>query len=160
MKPMVDMELIIDEQYTDPKITIHTNAKTEQVERMMEAIENTSQTGCPFVSAYSGGKLELISQRDIMRIRTEGRQIVLDTEDKYYIIKQTLSHLEQALNADRFIRISQSEIINIYKVKYLDISVAGTIQIEFDNGVKTYVSRRHIKALKRFLREREGACNK
>ena len=89
-----------------------------------------------------------------MRVRTEGRQIVLDTEDRYFIVKQTLKSLEQELKSDRFIRISQSEIINIYMVKQFDISLSGTIGIEFKNGVKTFASRRYINSVKSFLAER------
>lgn len=155
MNNSVDIELIIDENYASPKVTIHTKAKTKQVEGIIEAIETYSESKLPFISVYSGGKKEIVKQKDIMRIRTEGRQIVLDTEEKYYIVKQTLSNLEKILNVDRFIRISQSEIINIYKAKRFDVSVAGTIIIEFENGVKTYASRRYIKAIKAFLNEKE-----
>ena len=158
MADMVDIELIIDEQYTEPKVTIRANAKTEQVQKIMEAIENASENEYRSVPAYSGGKLEYIPQRDIMRVRTEGRQIVIDTEQKYYIVKQTLTRLEEKLSSDRFLRISQSEIINIYKVKCFDISIAGTIMIEFVNGVKTYASRRYIKSIKEFL-NKEGRNN-
>ncbi len=156
MNDIVDIEFIVDEDCAEPKVTIRSKAKTEQVDRIIEAIENAAETQYPSIPAYSDGKLEFISQRDIMRIRTEGRHIVIDTKNKYYIVKQTLAALENELNRDRFIRISQSEIVNIYKVKHFDISVAGTIIIEFNNGVKTYASRRRIKAIKSFLSEREG----
>ncbi|MBR7072483.1 MAG: LytTR family transcriptional regulator DNA-binding domain-containing protein [Eubacterium sp.] len=156
MADNVDVELILDETCAEPKVTIRAKEKTALIENLIEEIEKTVSAEPSGVPAYSDGKLEFVSQKDIMRIHTEGRQIVLDTENRYYIIKQTLTRLEDELSRDRFIRISQSEIINIYKVKRFDVSLSGTIGIEFKNGVKTYASRRYIKAIKSFLKSKEG----
>ena len=64
---------------------------------------------------------------------------------------ENLSRLEEDLNPSRFVRISQSEIINIYKVKRFDINIAGTIGVEFENGTKSWASRSCVKTLKEFL---------
>ncbi|MBQ3903904.1 MAG: LytTR family transcriptional regulator DNA-binding domain-containing protein [Eubacterium sp.] len=156
MADNADVELILDETCAEPKVTIRAKEKTALIENLIEEIEKTVSAEPSGVPAYSDGKLELVPQRDIMRIRTEGRQVVLDTEERYYIIKQTLTRIEEKLSRDRFIRISQSEIVNIYKVKQFDVSLSGTIGIEFKNGVKTYASRRYIKAIKSFLKSKEG----
>lgn len=156
MADKIKIAFIADESCTEPSVTIRAKEKNEQVCQIIEAVENASQENNSGVPAYSDGKLEFVSQKDIMRIRTEGRQVVLDTENRYYIVKQTLTKLEEELSGDRFIRISQSEIVNIYKVKQFDVSLSGTIGIEFKNGVKTYASRRYIKAIKSFLNEKGG----
>lgn len=159
MSDKVQVDLIIDENCEETKVTVFAKEKTKQVERIIEAVEDASKSEFTGVPAYSDGKLEFVPQKEIVRIRTEGRQVVLDTESRYYIVKKTLSHLEEELNEDRFIRISQSEIVNIYKVKRFDVSLSGTIGIEFKNGVKTYASRRYIKAIKTFLSKKEGKIN-
>lgn len=156
MSDNIKVNFIIDDNCEEPEITIRAKEKSERVDRIVEAVRDASKTDLTVIPAYSDGKLELIPQNDIMRIRTEGRQIVLDTEDRYYIVKQTLTRIEEELYSSRFVRISQSEIINIYKVKRFDVSVSGTIGIEFDNGVKTYASRRYINSIKNFLKSREG----
>ena len=156
MAESVKVELVLDENRNETEVKVFAKEKTAQVERIIEAVEDASKTEFSGIPAYSDGKLEFISQKDIMRIRTEGRQIVLDTENRYYIVKQTLTKLEEELSGERFIRISQSEIINIYKVKQFDVSLSGTIGIEFKNGVKTYASRRYIKAIKNFLMNRRA----
>ncbi len=156
MSDNIKVNFIIDDNCEEPEITIRAKGKSERVDRIVEAVRDASKKDLTVIPAYSDGKLELIPQNDIMRIRTEGRQIVLDTEDRYYIVKQTLTRIEEELYSSRFVRISQSEIINIYKVKRFDVSVSGTIGIEFDNGVKTYASRRYINSIKNFLKSREG----
>ena len=153
MKRMVDIEVILDAKYTDPLVSIRTKERTDQVENIIMAIENASENDFPMIPANMEDKIELISQRDIVRIFTEGRKIMIRTDDQTYSTNKTLSNIEDMLNPDRFLRISQSEIINLYKVKRFDIDIAGTIGIEFDNGEKTWASRSRVKAIKEMLRK-------
>ena len=153
MKDMVDIEVIIDEKYVDPKVTIRTKRKTDQIDNIINAIESASGSDFPAVPAFLGERIELLSQRDIFRVYTQGRKVVVQTEKESFTVRKTLSGLEEDLNPGRFLRISQSEIINLYKVKRFDIDIAGTIGIEFDNGEKTWASRSRVKAIKEMLRK-------
>ncbi|MCR5098351.1 MAG: LytTR family transcriptional regulator, partial [Lachnospiraceae bacterium] len=114
MKNMVDIEVVIDEEYVDPKVTIETRAQTKQVENIIYAIENASENDYPQIAGYDNDTLILISQRDIFRAHIVGRKVIIQTDDASYSIKKSLSNLEEDLNPERFIRISQSEIINLY----------------------------------------------
>jgi DNA-binding LytR/AlgR family response regulator len=153
VKKQYNIEIIIDEKYSETKITIHTNTKTKEIDNIVEAIKNITEYEIPYISAYSNNKLELVNKDAIFRIGRIGRQVVLETENSSYIVKKTLSQLEEELDSQKFIRISQSEIINAYKVKSLDVSIAGTIRIEFNNGMKSNVSRRYVKLVKNFFKK-------
>ena len=153
MKHMVDIEVVIDETCTDPKVTIHTNARSARVDNIIEAVEKAAGSEFPMIPGNDGENMELISQRDIIRVYTEGRKIIICTEDKVYTAGRTLSGLEEMLNSDRFLRISQSEIINLYKVKCFDINTAGTIGIVFENGDRTWVARSKVKAIKDMIKK-------
>ena len=154
MRNMVDIDVVIDERYIDPKVTIQTKEKTEQVENIINAIENISESDFPVIPAYlNGEELEILSQRDIIRAYTQGRRVMVQTEERIYSVKKTLSGLEELLNAKRFVRISQSEIVNLYKVKKFDVNMAGTVGIEFENGLKSWASRSRVKAIKDILKQ-------
>ena len=152
MRNMVDIDIVIDDKYIDPKVTIQTKEKTKQVENIVYAIENVSENDFPTIPAADEKGLVLLSQRDIIRVYTQGRKVMVQMDEGVYSVKKSLSGIEEDLNADRFIRISQSEIINVYKVKRFDINMAGTIGVEFDNGTKSWASRSCVKALKNFLK--------
>ena len=156
MNNMVDIEVMIDPEYLDPKVVIYTKEKTKQVENIVYAVENVSDNDFPIVPAYGEEGLEFISQRDIVRVYTEGRKVILETSQASYAIKKSLSGIEEDLNKTRFVRISQSEIINIYKVKKFDINMAGTIGVEFENGSKSWTSRSCVKDIKNVLRSSLG----
>ena len=153
MKSMVDIEVILDKDYVDPKVTIQTKARTNQVENIIEAIENVSESGFPLIPGYTEEGLEMISQRDIVRIYTQGRKVMVQTNEQLYSVNKSLSGIEEMLNPDRFLRISQSEVVNLYKVKCFDINIVGTIGIEFENGIKSWASRSRVKAIKAKLKE-------
>ena len=153
MKDTIEIEVVLDEQYIDPHVTIRTRANTQQIENIICAIENSSQSDFPQIAAYNDDRLVFISQRDIVRVHTQGRKVVIETEDNVYSVRRTLAGLEDILNHTRFLRISQSEIINFYKVKCFDCNLSGTIGVEFDNGAKTWVSRSRVKQIKNFLKQ-------
>ena len=153
MRSMVDIEVVIDDNYVNPEVSIKTKARTSQVENIIMAIENVSENDFPMIPANVGNKIELISQRDIVRVFTEGRKISIQTDDVTFSTNKTLSNIEDMLNPERFLRISQSEIINLYKVKQFDIDIAGTIGIEFDNGTKSWASRSRVRVIKDKLRQ-------
>ena len=157
MNDMVDINIIIDENYKEPKVDIFTKAKTEQVENIINAIENVSRNSYPPVLVNSEGKFNYISQRDIYRIRTEGREIILDTVDESYIVRGPISRFDEELDSERFFRISQSEIINLYKVKSFDFNLKGTVSVELDNGQISWVARRIVKLLRDKLKNSFGS---
>ncbi len=153
MKSMVEIEVVINEKYIDPKVTIKTRANTQQVENIIYAIENASDNDFPQIVANEYDKMVFISQRDILRVYIEGRRLYLQTAEGLYTVKHSLTGMEETLNPGRFLRISQSEIINLYKVKSFDINASGTIGVEFDCGIKSWVSRSRMKHVRDMLKK-------
>ena len=152
MRNMVGIDVVIDERFVDPKVTITAREKNQQVENIICAIENVSDDDFPMICANNDKGVEFISQRDIIRAYISDRKVFIETNGGSYTVKKKLSSLEEDLNPSRFIRISQSEIINIYKVKRFDINFAGTIGVEFENGQKSWASRSCVKAIKEILK--------
>jgi DNA-binding LytR/AlgR family response regulator len=153
MKDMVEIEVVLDEHYADPLVTIRTKSNTQQVENIICAIENASHSDFPQIAAVKDDAVTFVSQRDIVRVHTEGRKTVIQTEENIFTVKRTLAGLEDVLNPTRFLKISQSEIINLYKVKSFDFNLAGTIGVEFDCGIKSWASRSRVKQIKMLLKQ-------
>lgn len=59
--------------------------------------------------------------------------------------------LEEELEESVFIRISKAEIINIRKIKRVDMNTIGTIKVIMRDGTETYTSRRNVTRLKKAL---------
>jgi DNA-binding LytR/AlgR family response regulator len=69
------------------------------------------------------------------------------TENETFQLKERLYMLEEMLD-DSFLKINQSCIANIHKIKKFDASFSGALFVTLQNGYKDYVSRRRLKAVK------------
>ena len=152
MSNAVDIKFVIDEKYDDPNVIIRAKKKTALVDNIIQAVENVSEKSYARIPSHEGEEVRLVAQRDIVRAYSHDHKVVIQTETDSYIVKNTLIALEEILDQERFIRISQSEIINLYKVKGFDINIKGSIGIQFDNGIKSWVSRRYLKKIRDVLK--------
>ena len=151
MKETVNIEVRIDPDCHDPVILIRTDQKTQEVENIVHAIENCVESRYPLIAAYRDNTMELLSQRDIVRVYVEARRVRIGTEKGIFESHKSRSYLEQLLNPERFIRISRFEIVNIRKIASFDFSRAGTVHIRFDDGTVTWAARRHVRTIQQVL---------
>ncbi|MBO7662462.1 MAG: LytTR family transcriptional regulator DNA-binding domain-containing protein [Clostridia bacterium] len=152
MKNPVHVEIQIDPKCHDPVILIRTDQKTPLVEDIVHAIESCMENSYPLIAGYRNSEMELLSQRDIIRVYVEARKVRICTGEGVYDSRKTLAWLETVLNPDRFVRISRFEIVNIRKIARFDFNIAGTVQIVFDDGSVTWAARRHVRAIQQALR--------
>ncbi len=145
---VMQVEIKIDSSYSDPKIIILTASMTEDVSRIVKTLsENTSQ----IISGYKDEKIEILDPGDLIRVYANSGKIIAVTNKGEYILRLRLYELEKQLPSNQFIRISNSEIINLKKVNNFDLSFTGTICVKLSNGTTTYVSRRYVAKLKKIL---------
>ena len=74
------------------------------------------------------------------------------TKDEEYKIKEQLYFLEEVLPKDRFLRITNSIIINIDFVRCFNTDIVGTIIVEMKDGSKETVSKRKNKDVLKFIK--------
>ena len=68
-----------------------------------------------------------------------------------YVLRLRLYEAEERLKQRHFVRISNSEIINLKKARSFDLSFTGTICVTLSDGSSTYVSRRYVNKIKEVL---------
>ncbi|MFO7161703.1 MAG: LytTR family DNA-binding domain-containing protein, partial [[Clostridium] cellulosi] len=73
------------------------------------------------------------------------------TASDEYVLRYRLYELEECLKRESFVRISNSEVVNLKKVKNFDLSFTGTICVTLTDGTVTYVSRRYVSRIKEVL---------
>lgn len=151
MSELLDVKLIIEEGW--PKLTVYikNSVRNDDVEALIAAIQAFSDKKMPMIPAYFHDSLVMLPQRNIVRLYISNRKVMIETTERTYEVRKTLKDLEEVLDAERFVRISQSETINLRKVKNFDFSATGTIGVELENGESTFVARRRIKDVKEAL---------
>ena len=144
----MEIEIKIDSSVTVPKVIVITDKVDRELE---ELIEKISKYKPAVICGFKDDVMRILEPSEISRIYSEGRKIVAVTDDGEYIIRKRLFEVEEALELSRFSRISNSEIINLSKVKHFDLSFKGTICVRMNDGSVTYVSRRYVSKIKSVL---------
>ena len=142
------VEIKIDSSYTEPKVVIFTDVVTDEVN---EIIKKITESAPQIITGYKDEVLEILEQNDIFRIYTESGKVLAATNKGTYKLRLRIYELEERLERTSFVRISNSEIINLKKVKSFDLSFTGTICVLMTNGEITYVSRRYVTKIKQIL---------
>lgn len=144
----MQIEVKIDEKCEELKILIVTNKMTEQVEELLKKL-SAAQTEA--IVGFKEDSAEILQQEEIIRIFSSNQKVYAQTKQGEYVLKLRLYELEERLNQNVFVRISNSEIINLKKLVKMDLSFSGTIGVKLLGNVTTYVSRRYVAKIKEVL---------
>lgn len=98
-----------------------------------------------YLTGKKNDEQRLIDIMDIYYIESFDHDIILHTHNEEFKIKENLTLLESMLPAYLFIRINNSTIINIKKMKEMTPLVGQRIKIKLSNQVKVYVTRTYFK---------------
>ena len=129
------------------EIIVYAKERTPLVEEIEALAAETSDT----LYGYRDRTVNLLDPKDVYCFVVESNRIFARTDEGNFLIKARIYQLEESLGKD-FIKINQSCIANIRKIKKFDASIAGALKVVFTNGSEDYVSRRNIK----FIKERLG----
>lgn len=105
---------------------------------------------------WRGERALPVRQEEFLRFFADGKGVSAQTAEQTYPVRLRLYELEERLDTTRFVRISNSEIINLDRVTAIDLSLAGTIRMTLEGAVHAYVSRRYVKKIKDTLNLRGG----
>lgn len=144
----MEIEVKLDPKRTDIRVEIHASAMTPEVEALLERLSQANPETLP---GFQEGTAVPLTAADILRFYGEDKGVQAQTERGVYAVRQRLYELEQRFAAQRFARISHSEIINLRKVTALDLTVTGTIRITLSDGTVCWASRRYVRKIKEVL---------
>ena len=144
----VQVEVKLDMMATEPKVIILTNRMTEEVHSIVQML---SETEPKLIAGFREETVTVLDEKDILKIYAANGKVYAVLPSGEYTLRLRLYEIEERLKPQHFVRISNSEIINLKKVKSFDLSFTGTICVVLSDGSKTYASRRYVSKLKEVL---------
>src|SRR5574344_1948797 len=144
----MQIEIKIDENCKEPKIIFVTDKMTEEINAVLKRISDEQPK---MIAGFKDDNVKVLEPSDIYRVFTALGKVFAETSHGEYTLRLRLYEIEQHLDSQSFVRISNSDIINLKKVKGFDLSFAGTICVKLSNGTVTYVSRRFVAKIKQLL---------
>lgn len=144
----MQIEIKIDPDCREPKLIIVTDKVSEEVSDILNKL---SEDAPKVITGFREDTAEIIEPQDISRFYANSGKVFATTTKGEFQLRIRLYEIEENLNLPGFVRISNSEIINLKKVKNFDLSFTGTICVALLDGTVTYVSRRYVNRIKKIL---------
>jgi DNA-binding LytR/AlgR family response regulator len=145
---MMQVEIKIDVSCTETKVTIVANKMTDEIKELAEKISEKTPS---VLVGFRDDDASVLDCEKILRFYSADQKVYAVTENGEYTVRLRLYELEQRLDLAKFVRISNSEIINFKKIEGFDLSFSGTICVRFLDGSVSYVSRRYVSKIKRIF---------
>jgi len=144
----MQVEIKVDASCAETKVIIVTNKMTEDISELAKHISEQKPS---VLVGFKDDNASVIDYADIIRLYSANQRVYAVTKSGEYIMRLRLYELEQRLNSAVFVRISNSEIINLKEVDGFDLSYSGTICVKFRDSSTTFVSRRYVAKIKQVL---------
>lgn len=141
-------EIVIKPELKEPHVVIYTDEVTKEIQQIVDKLSNFQTK---IITGTKDQKIFLLSYEEIYCFYSENQRIYAKADTGVFLIKQKLYELEEMLSGTTFVRVSNSCIVNIDKIKNLEISYSGTIELNFKNGDREFVSRRFVPKIKKYL---------
>lgn len=142
------IKLEINPKYKELEVHICNEQDNEETRNIYRTIKTTLDSR---IVCYQEDDRLVLTCSEIIRIYTQNKNVYVTTKKGDYRVRERLYELEERLDGSQFIRISNSEIVNLRRVERLDTSVTGTIRMYLEAETETYVSRRYVTKIKQAL---------
>ena len=144
----MQVEIRIDSTVREPKVIVLTDRMTDEVNEIVRKISETEPT---MLAGFREDTVTVLDPEEIYRIYAANGKVFAVTGKAEYTLRMRLYEVEERFRRSSFVRISNSEIINLKMVRSFDLSLAGTIRVALKNGETAYVSRRYVGKIKEAL---------
>ncbi len=140
------VEVQIDPALDEPVIVLRAPMPTEEVEQLARLLR-AQDAPRPF-TVYTEREAVRVSRSMVLRFYAEDKGVLCQTGKGTFTVRARLYELEEELAGTRFVRVSNSEIVNLDRVTALDLTLTGTIKMTLEGGTVCWVSRRYVKKIK------------
>ena len=138
----------LDNNQKEMEILIKTAVIDDSVNAIIEKLKDEKPK---IMVGFMDGIAKVLNETHIIRVYSANKKVYAVTQNSEYNLKMPLYEVIQRVNQNDFVRISNTEIINLKQVVEFDLSFTGTICIKLSNGNISYVSRRYVTHIKQTL---------
>lgn len=135
----------IDPSAEEARVELVAAERTPETEALLRRLESMLMQ--EKIAAYDDHGKVLLEREEIIRVYSQKRRVMVDSERGCFALRMRLYEAEERLG-EGFVRISNGEIVNRSRILSLDFSLTGTIRLTLRGGGESYVSRRYMGRIK------------
>ena len=102
-------------------------------------------------------KVHFVKEHEIVFVEAAGNYVHVNLGPDSLLTRSSLNKVESMLNAERFVRIHRSVIVNLDQVCHLEPQAGGEYLLTLIGGKQLKASRRHIGELLKLIRGNDPA---
>ncbi|MBL7742662.1 MAG: LytTR family transcriptional regulator DNA-binding domain-containing protein [Chitinophagaceae bacterium] len=143
-----------DQERFDKAVAKWMDQKPSAIEKTTQELLETashSPSQSQRVVVKNGSKIKIIPARDIFYLEAADDFVKIHTQEGYFLKNKTMSHFEQTLDEQQFVRSHRSYIINIQQITRIDPYEKDGHVAVLRTGAKVPVSRSGYGKLKAIL---------
>lgn len=110
----MQIEIKIDESCREPKVVILTDKMTDEVSGIVKKL---SEDAPRMLVGFRDEMAQILEQASIIRAYAASGRVCVMTDSGEYAVRLRLYELEERLERGSFVRISNSEIINLRRLQ-------------------------------------------
>jgi DNA-binding LytR/AlgR family response regulator len=147
------LNLFEDKNNLDEHVDIYYASMRPVVRQLIDTVnsERPTLSGRPADEDLDDGEEVMLDPKEIYYLDYIDRRLFAYTRTGVYRLMNTLSSCEQMLWNYGFVRVSKSNLVNIYKIKQLKPDVNMRVYASFDNGERICINRSYKKSFNDYL---------
>lgn len=149
------LHLFQDEKQTEDRIDIYYATITPVIQKVIDVVH----AECPVLKSKEEGETVYINLEAVYYLDCVDKKVFAYTRDKVYLLEDTLAYYETLLAKYGYVRISKSNIVNVYRIKAMKSEVNMRICATFENEEKLYINRSYKKNFMEYLVRMRGCIN-
>lgn len=120
----------------------------QKVDKLLDYVGN--ERALSRILVKSSDRYFFLKSENIIWIEAAGNYVRVHSPAKNYLIRETMTNMEEKLDSDMFFRIHRSTIVNVDKVQEIEKWFHGDYRVVMENGDKLTMSRNYKQLLDRF----------
>lgn len=143
----MNIEIIVDENAPDLKISITCKQLTPDIEKILATLRIMKHQ----LTVKKDAEIHLVDTSQIIYIESVDRKCFIYTANEIYESDFRLYELEHQLEKYGFFRVSKSFLIHLQCIQSLKSDINRKIRITMSNGEQIIASRQYANKLKKQL---------
>ncbi len=150
---IMKINLFEDKKITEEYLDIHFTEMRPMIRQLIDTVKSERPviSGRPADEDLDDGEEIILDPEEIYYFDHVERKLYAYTESGVYRLMTTLSSVEEQLSNYGFVRVSKSNLVNIYKIKQLKPDINMKVYLSFDNGERICINRSYKKSFTEYL---------
>jgi two-component system, LytTR family, response regulator len=139
------------ERFQDAVDRVRRDRAKPEGNRALQAMLDDARKRLKRFVIRSPDRIYFVPIDDVDWIEAAGNYVRLHVGAESHLLRDTMNHLDESLDPERFLRIHRSTIVNVSRIRELQPTFGGDHLVLIHDGSRLQLSRRYHSALERLL---------